>query len=164
MCCTQTLSPVTIFLLKWHLMDPPSTKHISNTFRNQRSLVSLRCHKVLWQGLQPWTTPDLLCTGPFLSYFDQSIWGQHLRHGVPRTATRQWKRTLQKTWHSYSPLYLFPGKHDKNVSKAAETWQMCISNPLLWIKKRSHSPLSIFGKSLVHRADTSRCLHQWHYL
>lgn len=154
--------------IRWTSICKPS----SNTSPNwvallQKSLTRLRCHRGCDKDLSHEPAPGLSCTGPFLSCSDQSVWGQDSRRAVPHAATEQYIRGhSRRALHSYFPLNIFPGKHDKYVSEAAGTCQISISTPCCGLrkKKKSHSLLSIFGKSLVHRADTSRRLHRWRYL
>lgn len=154
--------------IRWTSICKPS----SNTSPNwvallQKSLTRLRCHRGCDKDLSHEPAPGLSCTGPFLSCSDQSVWGQDSRRAVPHAATEQYRRGhSRRALHSYFPLNIFPGKHDKYVSEAAGTCQISISTPCCGLrkKKKSHSLLSIFGKSLVHRADTSRRLHRWRYL
>lgn len=150
--------------IRWTSICKPS----SNTSPNrvallQKSLTRLRCHRGCDKDLSHEPAPGLSCTGPFLSCSDQSVWGQDSRRAVPHAATEQYIRGhSRRALHSYFPLNIFPGKHDKYVSEAAGTCQISISTPCCGLrkKKKSHSLLSIFGKSLVHRADTSRRLHR----
>lgn len=150
--------------IRWTSICKPS----SNTSPNwvallQKSLTRLRCHRGCDKDLSHEPAPGLSCTGPFLSCSDQSVWGQDSRRAVPHAATEQYRRGhSRRALHSYFPLNIFPGKHDKYVSEAAGTCQISISTPCCGLrkKKKSHSLLSIFGKSLVHRADTSRRLHR----
>lgn len=86
---------------------PPSANHISNTYSKQKSCTGLRCPRRCDKDCSHEPLPGLLCTGSFLSHLDQSIWGQRLRNADPCTATKQCRRTLQKSMALLlTPLYL----------------------------------------------------------
>lgn len=103
----------------------------------QKSLTRLRCHRGCDKSLSHEPAPGLSCTGPFLSCSDQSVWGRPSRCAVPHAATEQYIRGhSRRARHSYFPLDIFPGKHDKYVSEAAGTCQISISTPCCGLRKR----------------------------
>lgn len=102
------------------------------TSSSQKSLASLWCPQSCDKDFIQEPPPGLLCPGPFLAFFDQSIWDQHFRQAVPCSASRKCKRTFQLRMSLLlSLLYLSWIK-----TRHAGTCQICSSTPILWMKEK----------------------------
>lgn len=130
--------------IRWTSVCKPS----SNTSPSwvallQKSLTRLRCHRGCDKNLSHEPAPGLSCTGPFLNCSDQNFSCQDSRRAAPHAATEQYIRGhSRRALHSYFPLNIFPGKHDKYVSEAAGTCQISISTPCCGLRKKKKKPFT----------------------
>lgn len=130
--------------IRWTSVCKPS----SNTSPSwvallQKSLTRLRCHRGCDKNLSHEPAPGLSWTGPFLNCSDQNFSCQDSRRAAPHAATEQYIRGhSRRALHSYFPLNIFPGKHDKYVSEAAGTCQISISTPCCGLRKKKKKPFT----------------------
>lgn len=144
--------------IRWTSVCKPS----SNTSPSwvallQKSLTRLRCHRGCDKNLSHEPAPGLSCTGPFLNCSDQNFSCQDSRRAAPHAATEQYIRGhSRRALHSYFPLNIFPGKHDKYVSEAAGTCQISISTPCCGLRKKKKKAIhcSAYLESLLYTEQT----------